>query len=130
MAFATPTPDETPAVGGLRAKLARFWYPREYLLLAAFLAALGLGGVWGSWQNLCAGNACPSIAQVRILEHEQTSKIYTHDGRLITEFGFERRTPVSIGLDHAPDRSTGPGSRPPWPSLKPTRTPAIDWQSR
>ena len=96
MALATPTRNETPAEGGLRAKLARYWYPREYLLLAAFLAALGLGGAWGSWQNLCAGNACPSIAQVRILEHEQTSKIYAQDGRLITELGFERRTPVSI----------------------------------
>jgi penicillin-binding protein 1A len=96
MAFATPTPGEAPAESGLRAKLARFWYPREYLLGAIFLCALGAGGAWGTWQNLCAGDACPSIAQVRILEHEQTSKIYAADGRQIDEFGFQRRTPVSI----------------------------------
>jgi len=96
MAFATPTAPETPDAGGLKAKLARFWYPREYLLAAVFLAAVGAGGAWGSWKNLCAGDACPSIAQVRVLEHEQTSKIYAADGRQITEFGFERRTPVSI----------------------------------
>jgi penicillin-binding protein 1A len=96
MAFATPTPEEAPSEGGLKAKLARYWYPRELLLGAAFLVALGVGGFWGTWQNLCAGDACPSIAQVRVLEHEQTSKVYAVDGRQIAEFGLERRTPVSI----------------------------------
>ncbi len=96
MAIAEPKPEDTPPQGGWKAKLAGYWYPREYLLAGAFLAALGLGGLWGSWQNLCAGDACPSIAQVRTFEHEQTSKILAADGRQITEFGFERRTPVSI----------------------------------
>ena len=63
---------------------------------AAFVSALGMGGLWGTWQNLCAGDACPSIAQIRTFEHEQKSKILAHDGRQITEFGFESRTPVSI----------------------------------
>ncbi|MGE0159461.1 MAG: penicillin-binding protein 1A [Gemmatimonadales bacterium] len=85
-----------PPKSGLRAKLAKYWYPRQYLLIAAFILALGIGGVWGTWRNLCAGDACPSIAQVRTFEHEQTSKILAHDGRQITEFGFERRTPISI----------------------------------
>lgn len=80
----------------LRSKLARYWRPKEYFLCAAFLLALLLGGVWGTWQNLCIGDACPSVAQVRTFEHEQTSKVYAHDGRQITEFGFERRIPVSI----------------------------------
>ena len=103
MAIAEPMPDPSPPPSGLRGrlaplrpKLAKYWHPREYLFGAAFLLALGLGGVWGSWQNLCAGDACPSIAQVRTFEHEQTSKILAADGRQITEFGFERRTPVSI----------------------------------
>ena len=96
MAIATPTPEEAPADGGLRAKLAKYWRPREYLLGGAFLAAVGFGGAWGTWQNLCAGDACPSIAQVRVLEHEQTSKVFAQDGRQIAEFGFEQRTPVSI----------------------------------
>ena len=86
MAFATPTPEE-PTEGGLKSKIARYWYPREYLLGAAFLAALGIGGFWGTWENLCAGEACPSIAQVRVLEHEQTSKVFAADGRLISRAG-------------------------------------------
>jgi penicillin-binding protein 1A len=96
MAIAEPMPEETPPTGGLRAKLAKYWYPREYLLVGAFVAALGLGGAWGTWRNLCAGEACPSIAQIRTFEHEQTSKVLAVDGRQFHEFGFERRTPVSI----------------------------------
>ncbi len=96
MAIATPTPEEAPTEGGLKAKLAKYWRPREFLLGTAFLAALGAGGLWGTWQNLCAGAACPSIAQVRVLEHDQTSKVYAADGRQIAELGIERRTPVSI----------------------------------
>lgn len=96
MAIAEPKPEDTTPAGGWKATLAKYWYPREYLLGGAFLLALGLGTVWGAWQNLCAGDACPSIAQVRTFEHEQTSKILAADGRQITEFGFERRTPISI----------------------------------
>lgn len=77
-------------------KLRPFWYPQEYLLAGGFLAALAVGGAWGSWRNLCAGDACPSIAQIVTFEHEQKSKILSHDGRQIAEFGFESRTPVSI----------------------------------
>ena len=78
----------------LGSSVARFW--KELLLGVAFAGALGFGGVWGMWQNLCAGDACPSIAQVRTFEHEQKSKVLAIDGRQITEFGFESRTPVSI----------------------------------
>jgi 1A family penicillin-binding protein len=96
MDFATPTSEGAPAEQGWKARLAPFWRPREFLLAGGFLVALAIGGAWGSWQNLCAGDACPSIAQVRVLEHDQTSKIFAADGRQIAEFGFERRTPVSI----------------------------------
>ena len=80
----------------LRALAARLWHPRLFLLLAGFFFALGAGGLWGTWRNLCAGNACPSIAQIKTWEPEQTSKLLSHDGRLIAEIGYERRTPVSI----------------------------------
>ncbi len=80
----------------IRAVLARFWYPRETLLVVAFLVPLGLGGVWGTWRNLCAGDACPSIAQISTFQHEQKSIILAHDGQQIDEFGFEARTPVDV----------------------------------
>ena len=65
-----------------------------FLLTGLFLLAGGVGLAWGSWQNLCV--TCPSIAQIRTWEPEQTSKLLSHDGRLIVELGYERRTPVSI----------------------------------
>ena len=94
--MAPARPKASQMVLDLRSKLSKYWHPRAYLLGVAFFGALGLGGVWGSWQNLCAGDACPSIAQIRTFEHEQKSKILAHDGQQIAEFGFESRTPVSI----------------------------------
>ena len=51
--------------------------------------------MWGSWRNLCVD--CPSIAQIHSWEPRQTSKLLARDGRLIEEFGIQRRTPVAIG---------------------------------
>ena len=96
MAKARPTSRSSSDDAGIRGVLGVLWRPRLFLLAAVFLAALGIGGGWGSWQNLCAGDACPSIAQIRTWEPEQTSKLLSHDGELITEIGFERRTPVSL----------------------------------
>ena len=62
---------------------------------ALILSAGGLGFAVGAWQNLCAD--CPSIAQIRTWEPQQTSKVFSHDGQLLAELGIERRTPVSIG---------------------------------
>ncbi|HSG09428.1 MAG TPA: transglycosylase domain-containing protein, partial [Longimicrobiales bacterium] len=80
----------------LREILQALWRPRLFLFAGTFLVALGAGGAWGTWKNLCAGDACPSIAQIKTYEPEQTSKLLSWDGRLISEIGFERRTPVSI----------------------------------
>ncbi|HBD99908.1 MAG TPA: hypothetical protein DC060_17120, partial [Gemmatimonadetes bacterium] len=95
MTRARPDTDSEPE-RGLRALLSRFWHPRAYLLGSVFLVAGAIGGVWGSWQNICSGDGCPSIAQIRTFEHEQTSKLFSFDGRQIHEIGFERRSPVSI----------------------------------
>ncbi len=75
--------------------------PAVWLTLM-FLCALGVGVAWGSWQNLCVD--CPSIAQIYTWEPQQTSKLYTHDGSLLTEIGLERRTPVSLEAlpEHVP----------------------------
>ena len=72
------------------------WRPRTYLLAGSFLLAGAVGAVRGSWQNICAGDTCPSIARIRTFEHEQTSKLLAHDGRQIAEIGYERRTPISL----------------------------------
>lgn len=70
------------------------WKPRLYGLALVFLLTAGVGLAWGSWQNLCA--TCPSVAQIRTWEPEQTSKLLTADGELIVELGRQRKTPVSI----------------------------------
>ena len=75
---------------------SKVWFPRAYALGGVFLVAGAMGGVWGSWQNICAGDGCPSIARIRTFEHQQTSKLLSFDGRQITEIGYERRSPVSI----------------------------------
>ncbi len=74
--------------------LRPYWRPRINLTVVVFLLALGTGVAWGSWRNLCAD--CPSIAQIRTWEPEQTSKLFSHDGLLIAELGIERRTPVAL----------------------------------
>ena len=74
--------------------LRRLLKSRTTWLAAVFLFFFGAGIALGSWRNLCAD--CPSIARIFTWEPEQTSKLFSHDGTLITELGFERRTPVSI----------------------------------
>ncbi len=71
---------------------SRYAMPAVFALL--FVAAGGAGLAWGSWKNLCV--TCPSVAQIKTWEPEQASKLLAHDGQLVTELGFERRTPVSI----------------------------------
>ena len=79
-------------------KSLHWWhYPRRrkkllLSLLAAllFLAALGAG----TWNRVCAGGACPSIAGLSNYDPEQASKVYAADGRLITDYGLTRRTVV------------------------------------
>ncbi len=81
------------------------WYKRPEtrlkLLIGAVLAAaylIGLG--YGSWTRVCAAERCPSIARItgqnRNNAQLQTSKVYAADGRLISEFGAERRTVVPL----------------------------------
>jgi 1A family penicillin-binding protein len=63
-------------------------------LVGLFLVTGGIGVALGTWQNVCA--TCPSVAQIRTYETQETSKLLAHDGRLIVEIGTERRTPVSV----------------------------------
>jgi penicillin-binding protein 1A len=82
---------------------AGWWdLPRLLLLLTAFFLFGAVGAGWGAWRNLCVD--CPSIARISTWQPEQTSKLLSHDGRLIAEIGLERRTPVAIEAlpEHVP----------------------------
>ncbi len=64
-------------------------------LLAA--VAFGLAVLMAAWNRACAGNSCPSIAELGQFDPNQASKVYAADGRLITDLGQERRTVVPLG---------------------------------
>lgn len=69
-----------------------------FLVLASGAAGLAIG----VWQNVCWD--CPSIAQIYAWEPKQSTKILSHDGRLIAELFQERRTPIALGdlPEHVP----------------------------
>src|SRR5215207_7243444 len=81
--------------------LQRVWYsPRaRRIVLVSFLAvvAFGLAVFTAAWNRACAGNSCPSIAELGQYDPNQASKVYAADGRLITDLGQERRTVVPLG---------------------------------
>src|ERR687898_1430540 len=64
-------------------------------LLAAVAFALAV--LMAAWNRACAGNSCPSIAELGQYDPNQASKVYAADGRLITYLGTERRTVVPLG---------------------------------
>src|ERR1041384_7559761 len=79
---------------------ARWWhFPRRrrrvLIGVGAFLlfsAALLLG----LWSRVCAGGACPSIAALTNYDPDQASKLSAAAGRLITDYGLQRRTAVPL----------------------------------
>ena len=79
---------------------ARWWhYPRQRrkALLGVLAASLfGLALSIGAWSRVCAGGACPSIAGLSNYDPQQASKLYAADGRLITDYGSQRRTVVPL----------------------------------
>jgi hypothetical protein len=54
---------------------------------------------WVLWSRACAGGACPSIAGLNEYDPDQASKVYAADGRLLTDFGLQRRTVVLLDSD-------------------------------
>jgi penicillin-binding protein 1A len=68
------------------------------IVLVSFLAlvAFGLAVLTALWTRACAGNSCPSIAELGGYDPNQASKVYAADGRLITDLGLERRTVVPL----------------------------------
>jgi penicillin-binding protein 1A len=84
----------------LPARLTRWWYsPRRRRNILVGLGAVLLFGtavLAGAWMRVCAGGACPSIAGLDNYDPDQASKVYAADGRLITDFGQQRRTVVPL----------------------------------
>src|SRR5689334_4980911 len=81
--------------------LQRVWNSQRgrRVVLVSFLAvvAFGLAVLTALWTRACAGNSCPSIAELGGYDPNQASKVYAADGRLITDLGLERRTVVPLG---------------------------------
>jgi penicillin-binding protein 1A len=73
----------------------RPWHTMAALGLL-FLATLGAGIARATWDRICLGDRCPSIAQITVWEPEESSKLYAADGSLIHEFFQERRTVVAL----------------------------------
>src|SRR5688572_29383938 len=68
------------------------------IIVVSLLAviAFGLAVLTAAWNRACAGNSCPSIAELGAYDPNQASKVYAADGRLITDLGQERRTVVPL----------------------------------
>ncbi|HEX7025507.1 MAG TPA: PBP1A family penicillin-binding protein, partial [Gemmatimonadales bacterium] len=81
-------------------RLTRWWhFPRRRRNILVGLLAAGLFLVAllaGAWTRTCAGGACPSIAGLTNYDPDQASKLYAADGRLITDYGKQRRTVVPL----------------------------------
>src|SRR2546423_11918357 len=92
----------SPPAAPRRPLFIRWWYEpvqRRRVIVATVLALLYATGVgYGSWSRVCAGDRCPSIMRIdpRQRPQVQTSKVYAADGRLISEYGLQRRTVVPL----------------------------------
>jgi hypothetical protein len=70
---------------------------RRTVLVSSLAAiAFGLAVLIAAWTRVCAGDSCPSIADLGGYDPNQASKVYAADGRLITDLGTERRTVVPL----------------------------------
>ena len=72
----------------------RTWL-RVMLALGAIIV-FGIALLAGAWSRACAGGTCPSIAVLSNYDPDQASRVYAADGRLITDFGLQRRTVVPL----------------------------------
>jgi len=67
------------------------------LLTIGALGVFGVALLVGAWFNVCGPvDSCPSIASLESYDPDQASKVYAADGRLVTDFGLQRRTVVPL----------------------------------
>ncbi|HEY7611364.1 MAG TPA: PBP1A family penicillin-binding protein [Gemmatimonadales bacterium] len=69
---------------------------RNVVVSLIAVVAFGLAVLTAAWNRACAGNSCPSIAELGAYDPNQASKVFAADGRLITDLGQERRTVVPL----------------------------------
>ncbi len=69
---------------------------RAIVVSVLALIAFAVAVLTAAWNRACAGNSCPSIAELGAYDPNQASKVYAADGRLITDLGQERRTVVPL----------------------------------
>ena len=83
-----------------KSRPTRWWHfpqRRRKVLVGVTAFLLFAGAVLvGLWSRVCAGGACPSIAALTTYDPDQASKLYAADGRLITDYGLQRRTVVPL----------------------------------
>ena len=65
---------------------------RQATLVATFCGSFAFGGAVFSWTFVCRAGQCPSVKDLATYKPRQTSKLYSADGKFITEIGLERRT--------------------------------------
>lgn len=88
-------PSPARVFGSPGSRRRRGWFVA--LVTVGLLSAYGVGLAYGAWTRVCAAERCPSISRlVDSYSPHQTSKVYAADGRLITEFGTERRTVLPL----------------------------------
>ena len=81
--------------------ISRWWHSPSIryriLLTVGALTVFGVALLVSAWFNVCAPvGSCPSIASLESYDPDQASKVYAGDGRLLTDFGLERRTVVPL----------------------------------
>ncbi len=69
---------------------------RRILLASLALGVFGLVVFVAAWARACANESCPSTAGLTEFDADQASKVYAADGRLITDFGLQRRTVLGL----------------------------------
>ena len=69
---------------------------RNIVVSLIAVVAFGVAVLAAAWNRACAGNSCPSIAELGAYDPNQASKVFAADGRLITDLGQERRTVVPL----------------------------------
>lgn len=75
---------------------SRWSWRRRIVVGILALGAVGALGILGLWTQVCADDRCPSTAGLTGFDPDQASKVYTADGRLLTDLGATRRTVISL----------------------------------